>query len=149
MRAHVRNGAFCAVDWPHALGQFVNHAPADTEPNCIFVPLRLSATHPLAQRLPTARAGMDGLHEEVDRDQNADSTETPESSAPAWRCVVAVVALRNVADEELFTNYAYPCGPDGSGCEPWYTPRVWLTAADGVPQDGVFTRSSNTDKSGR
>lgn len=122
LRDFLFTGRFCYSDYPHALAQYVNQAPADQQPNCILVPLSVpgsSLQH--ANFLPTV----------------FQHTKPPPATIP----VVALVALCDIKPgQELFTNYAYPCGPDGRDCPDWYTVYTWLSPKDGRPQPGYFAK---------
>lgn len=63
------------------------------------------------------------------------------------------MALRDISDgEELVTNYAYPCGPDGRDCDDWYTVYKWVDAksdeADGRYAKKLESRASRSTPRG-
>ena len=96
---------------PYALGHLANHPPEGKKPNVMHLPIDFASD---------AFHSQTGVSDVVPNSYAKKPTllGTPDKSACMYG--MAMVALRDVKDEELFLNYRF--NPDAPGLPQWYAP---------------------------
>jgi len=97
--------------WPHkfAFGQFLNHPPPHSKPNCLFYSLDIPNTSSLASYIPSKVYGDQGIRDYVDSD-------------PVINTVVVLNTENLRAGDELFVDYNLHVEESDSLPYSWYAP---------------------------
>ncbi len=128
---------------PFSMGHRINHPPLGMSPNCLqfMLDVRLTpTTRELRGFIPNELFGPVGRNSRslFERMQNAGvrqrvpstSAFVSDSTSPLYIPTIAIIATRDLKDEEVFMNYRYnPSGPDVPSwyhdCDPESSQRRW------------------------